>query len=161
MFRASTTESASWQLTLRRAGDSFKARLMSIIRANEGLRRAILGIDEDDVFGIATRRIDREEHDRLFQQVRHRVNGPFLEEQELPRSELRLRGRVAHPENAAAGEDKQIFVARGVIVRRRRSVNTKDARWPRAGWSGTDPPAASSRWRETSRRLEQYQIGRM
>src|SRR5262249_33151335 len=70
----------------------------------------------------------RQEYYRMFEQLRHRVHGVALEEQELPRRKLRLGGGVRHPESAASREHVEILVASGVIMSRSRTVDPKHAR---------------------------------
>src|SRR5687767_10697185 len=84
---------------------------------DEALGRAVLRIDEDHVLRIAPRRIDRQEHERLRQDIRQRVHGAALEMQKLSRPELRLGRDVAHPEGAASRENVEVLVALRVVVR--------------------------------------------
>ena len=102
------------------------ARCSGLAIADEGVGGSVFGIDEDDVFGIASWGVDGEEDDRAFEEVRHCVNRVALEEEKVAGREFFAVGGALHPEGASAGEHVEMFVAVGVVVRRRWAVDTKD-----------------------------------
>jgi hypothetical protein len=57
--------------------------LPSSVARNKRLRRTVLGIDENDVLGNALRCVDRQEHYRMLEQFRHRMDCAACEEQQL------------------------------------------------------------------------------
>jgi len=95
---------------------------------DEAFGCAVLGVDEDDVFGVAAGGVDREEDDRGFEDARHGVDYVALEEEEVAGGEVGFGGSIDGPEGSFAGEDVEILVRAGVIVRRGFTVDAKDAR---------------------------------
>jgi hypothetical protein len=100
---------------------------MLLIGSNETFGRAVLRIDKHDVLWIAAGRVDCEEDDRLFQDLRLRVHGSAFEKEQLSRAELGAGALIFHPECASAGEHVEILVAGCVIVRRRWLIDAEDA----------------------------------
>ena len=94
---------------------------------DEALGGSVFRIDKDDVFGIAWWGVDGEKDHRAFEEVRYRVNRVALEEEKVAGREFSAVGGTLHPEGASAGEHVEIFVAMGVVVRRRRAVDAKDS----------------------------------
>ena len=94
---------------------------------NETFGCAVLRIDKDDVLWIAAWRVDREEDDRLFQDLRLRVHRSAFEKEQLSGAEFGAGTFIFHPECASAREHVEILVAGYVIVRRRWLIDTEDA----------------------------------
>jgi hypothetical protein len=69
---------------------------------NETFGGAVLRIDKHDVFWIAAWRVDGDEDDRVFQDLRLRVYGSAFEKEQLSGAELSNGVFIFHPESASA-----------------------------------------------------------
>src|SRR6185437_15725661 len=93
---------------------------------NEALRRAILRVHEDDVFGIAARGVDGEKNNRRFEDFRQRVYSATLEGEKVAGSKFAGVRGIAHPERAFAGEHVQVLVGVAMEMWRNFAIDAKD-----------------------------------
>src|SRR5258708_25091834 len=100
---------------------------MLLIGPNETFGCAVLRIHKHDVLWIAAWRVDCEKDDRVFQDLRLRVNRSAFEKEQLSGAELGAGAFIFHPECASAGEHIEVFVTGRVIVWRRWFIHTEDA----------------------------------
>ena len=82
------------ELTARRLGKRFSSTSIQNLTLDKLLRRSVFGIYEDDVFGVAARRVDGEDDEWFLEEFAGSVDRTLLEEDELawPEFEWRLVG---------------------------------------------------------------------
>ena len=97
-------------------------------RLDETRGRSVGGVDKNDIRWIAARCVHREKDDRFFEELWQGMHRSAFEKEQISGSEFRGGAFILEPEGSAAREYVKIFVARGVIVRRRGLIDSKDAR---------------------------------
>lgn len=93
---------------------------------DEALGDAVGGVDEVDVLGRATRRVDGENGEGMLEDAGKGVDGVLPEEYQLAGVDL-AGGRVSDDDLGPAGEDVEVLIAAGVEVRRHGTIDAKDA----------------------------------
>src|ERR1700735_727855 len=90
-------------------------KLIQAFALDEALGGSVGWIDEDNVGGIASRRVDRQNDERLFEDLRSTVDGALLEKDELAWTDFKRRC-FAEEKCCATREDREVFVAGLVVV---------------------------------------------
>jgi hypothetical protein len=100
------------------------------ITRHERFGCSIIGIYKDNVGWLPSWRIDRQEYDRMFEELRHGMDGSAFKEKQLTGFELGFCRSVLCPKRTASRKDIEKLVAGRVIMRRRGPI---DAKHPGAG----------------------------
>src|SRR5580693_8086680 len=99
-----------------RLRQAYKSSL--VFSLDKAFRRAVLGVDEDDVFRVASRCVEREKGDRPLKNFGQSMNGAALEEEEVDKQELPFVRVIAHPEGTSPRENIEVLVAACMIMGR-------------------------------------------
>jgi hypothetical protein len=94
--------------------------------ADKALRRAILGVYEDDVLWVASGRIEGKKDHRPFEDFGQSMNDAPLEEEEVAWSELSYVRVRSHPERAPSRKNIEIFVRAPMVMRRCFTIDAED-----------------------------------